>query len=158
MVLSLYPDRANSATKYSDLVPCKNVYPVSPYLWWWACARMYAESVQLVIEGSRHWTALCFAKLLTFAVAMLFLMGGLACTPYCKFIPRWFCSMETTLCGNAKLQFFIYRSNTTFLCKSETGRRWLLSLSCFVACHLRSMYGDKGTISLPKRRTKDYNG
>src|SRR6218665_181340 len=41
--------------------------------------RMYGKSVQLVIEGSQHWTALCFAKLLTFAVAMLFLMGGLGC-------------------------------------------------------------------------------
>ena len=156
MVLSLYPDRANSATKYSDLVPGKNVYPVSPYIWWWACVRMYGKSVQLVIEGSQHWTALCFAKLLTFAVAMLFLMGGLGCTPYCKFVPRWFCSKETTLCVNAK--FFIYRLNTTFLCKSETGRRRLVGLPCFVACHSRSIYGNKGTISLPKRITKDYNG
>ena len=86
MVLSLYPDRANSATKYSDLVPGKNVYPFIPLM-----MSMYVLECmgnQLVIEGSQHWTALCFAKLLTFAVAMLFVMGGLGCTPYCKFVPR----------------------------------------------------------------------
>lgn len=30
-VLGSYPDQANSAYKYLDLVPVKNVYPVGPY-------------------------------------------------------------------------------------------------------------------------------